>query len=775
MTDHSVPLEVPTVEILCDGELVATGQANLFRQDLLDAGIGVGNHGFDITLPENIFDGAVRQITARSKRHGSILQGSPKRINVRLVSTDALAQSTFQKAIEGLEYRLSKLETALQEQNTLLRAVHSALSGTPASQSETPQRGDFFDACRSAIGERGDLLVFSIIDWTFRNQRPQHLSRGLGSLGYRVLYLSVQFDSDTSPGYSVISNLAENVFEVRLKIPGERPSIYSGFSDASQLKDVILAVEHLIKDTNVRRPYALIQFPTWLPVAQSIQGATIVHDCLDHVAGFSNVSKEVAELELELVKEADIVATTSAYLHDYVAKFRPSTIIRNGCEFDYFSKKPTELAVIEDRPVIGYFGAIAEWFDVELVSNIARRHADWDFVFIGSTAGCDISEISKMRNVRFLGEKPYSDLTKYLYGFSVCTIPFKIVELIKATNPVKLYEYMASGKPVVCTDIPEAHLAPADLVRIAKDEEEFESALVDAIAEGDDHELASRRRHWASENSWHSRASQYAELLQTYHPKVSVVVLTYNGIGFTKACLHSLEQFSDYPNLEIICVDNMSTDGSRDFLREWGESGSNRKVILNEQNLGFAAGNNVGIDAATGEIIILLNNDTYVTTGWIQDLIRPLVHDHSIGLAGPVTNMIGGIQKISIHYADMTEMAYRSREFTRSRRGSLYEADTVAFFCVATRRDVIEKIGGLDASYGVGFFEDDDYCQRVRQAGYRIVCVDGVFVHHHLSAAFNMLEYGVKGELFRKNRAIYEARWGKWVPHKYREAPGFGE
>jgi GT2 family glycosyltransferase len=170
-----------------------------------------------------------------------------------------------------------------------------------------------------------------------------------------------------------------------------------------------------------------------------------------------------------------------------------------------------------------------------------------------------------------------------------------------------------------------------------------------------------------------------------------------------------------------------------------------------------------------------LNNDTFVTEGWVQDLIRPLLQDERIGLAGPVTNMIGGVQKISIQYSNMSEMAERARAFTRGRKNTLYEADALAFFCVAMRRDIIESLGLLDPIFGVGFFEDDDYCQRVMKAGYRLVCVDGVFVHHHLSAAFNALEPGAKGDIFRKNRAIYEDRWGPWIAHKYRDEPGFGE
>jgi GT2 family glycosyltransferase len=123
----------------------------------------------------------------------------------------------------------------------------------------------------------------------------------------------------------------------------------------------------------------------------------------------------------------------------------------------------------------------------------------------------------------------------------------------------------------------------------------------------------------------------------------------------------------------------------------------------------------------------------------------------------------------------MTEMAQRARAFTLLRKAQLFETDAVAFFCVAMRREVVKEVGLLDPIFGLGYFEDDDYCRRVTNAGYRIVCADGVFVHHHLSASFSELEHGAKGELFKKNRAIFEEKWGPWKPHAYRNAPGFGE
>src|SRR5205085_968941 len=264
---------------------------------------------------------------------------------------------------------------------------------------------------------------------------------------------------------------------------------------------------------------------------------------------------------------------------------------------------------------------------------------DWEFRLIGRTDGCDISRATQLPNVRFLGEKPYQELPQLLRDVAVAIIPFKMVELTLCTNPVKLYEYMAAGKAVVAAPMPEV-VEATDLVYIAEDAAAFAARIEQALAE-DSPTLQARRQAWAREHNWASRARQLIGAIDTTSPLVSVVVLTYNNWEYTKACLFALRGGSDYPNLEIIVVDNASSDDTRDRLRELERRDERFRVVLNDANLGFAGGNNVGLRAARGEYVILLNNDTVVTRGWVRDLIRPMQLDPRIALAGPLTNNIG--------------------------------------------------------------------------------------------------------------------------------------
>ena len=229
-----------------------------------------------------------------------------------------------------------------------------------------------------------------------------------------------------------------------------------------------------------------------------------------------------------------------------------------------------------------------------------------------------------------------------------------------------------------------------------------------------------------------------------------------------------MEVNTHYLDWELILVDNASTDGTRDFLVDYVTRHPGAKLVQNEENLGFAAGNNRGLAMAEGEHLVILNNDTYVTPGWLIGLIRHLRKDPSLGLVGPVTNNIGNEAKIDIHYSDMSEMQKAASAYTSRRAGKELDIPTVAFFCVAISRTAYAEVGGLDERFGLGFFEDDDYCRRIRQAGLRTAVAEDVFVHHHLSASFNLLDEGRRQALFERNRALYEDKWGPWTPHRYR-------
>lgn len=615
-----------------------------------------------------------------------------------------------------------------------------------------------------------DYIIFGVIDWHFRTQRPQHLARELASTGRRVFYVSNLFEFDQEPGFSV-EPLGDSgcLFQIRLHI-GSDSSIYSGAPGIQEIAQLRESMGEVLLWARTEKLIAIVQHPYWYDLASVLPNAKIIYDCMDHHKGFDNTGAEVLDLERTLARNADLLIVTSSVLDGSWADLNAHrAMIRNAGDFEHFSTLLESCYRDEQgRKVIGYYGAIAEWFDLELVEAVATRFADCQVLLIGSDTAHAERALNRLKNVTFIGEVPYQRLPYYLHGFDVCILPFKVVPLTLATNPVKVYEYLSAGKPVVAVDLPEMAQF-AGLVQVADNHEDFLTKLETALATSGDETKQLERKRFAAEQTWTHRVSDLISHIESpvNEPWVSVVVVTYNNLDLNKACLESLARNNCYDNVEIIVVDNASTDGTPEMLQDWAD-GARRRVILNEDNKGFAAANNQGLRAARGDYLVMLNNDTYVTPGWIRSLMNHLRLDSTIGVIGPVTNNIGNEARIDIKYESMDEMMTMAARYTRRNLGKLFTLRTAAFFCVMLPRAVYEKVGPLDEAFGVGWFEDDDYCRRVEIEGWRVVCAEDVFIHHHHSATFDKLKHAEREALFAKNKAIYEEKWGAWIPHTYR-------
>jgi GT2 family glycosyltransferase len=255
---------------------------------------------------------------------------------------------------------------------------------------------------------------------------------------------------------------------------------------------------------------------------------------------------------------------------------------------------------------------------------------------------------------------------------------------------------------------------------------------------------------------------------------VSIVMLVRNGLAYTKMCLTSLLAGSWHAGDELIVVDNASTDGTAEYLAELARINDSVRILTNQANAGFAAANNQGLRSARGTVLVLLNNDTVVAPGWRDRLIRWL-NDKSIGMVGPVTNRTCNEAQIDASYRTHGEFREFAVDYTQAHKGEANEIPMLAMYCVAMRREVFEQVGPLDESFEIGMFEDDDYAQRVRAAGYKILCAEDVFVHHFGQASLGELcTSGEYNEVLDTNRRRFEEKWGKeWRPHERRITPEY--
>ena len=241
----------------------------------------------------------------------------------------------------------------------------------------------------------------------------------------------------------------------------------------------------------------------------------------------------------------------------------------------------------------------------------------------------------------------------------------------------------------------------------------------------------------------------------------SIIILCCNQLEYTRLCLESVLRHTR-PPYELILVDNGSTDGTPQYLEEIrARPGPARvEVIYNEKNRGFPAGCNQGLAKAGGRFVVILNNDTMVTECWLEGLIGWAVQDWpKVGMVGAVTNSSRPPQQIAVDYTGLDGLdAFATRRHRDFARQGL-RVQRLTGFCLLARREVLDRIGGFDEQFGVGFFDDDDLSVRALKAGFQLLVALDVFVHHFGSRTFTGLGIDCPKQL-KENFELFHAKWG---------------
>ncbi|HVX15426.1 MAG TPA: glycosyltransferase [Pirellulales bacterium] len=250
--------------------------------------------------------------------------------------------------------------------------------------------------------------------------------------------------------------------------------------------------------------------PVAAVVAGKLDEELVVYHCVDENSAFTGVAADaLLDLERQLMTRSDAVFVSAERLYEAKARHNPHTyLVRHGVDFDHFRRAldadtpiPDEVAGLP-RPVIGFFGLIADWVDVDMMAEMARRFSKGSLVVIGK-ATTDVSALEKLPNVHLLGRKPYADLPAYCKSFDVALIPFRINELTLNANPLKVREYLAAGLPVVSSPIPEVEVLGQ--CRIARDADAFECAIRAAL---DDPGPSAARSDAVRHESWQAKIGE---------------------------------------------------------------------------------------------------------------------------------------------------------------------------------------------------------------------------------------------------------------------------
>jgi glycosyltransferase involved in cell wall biosynthesis len=239
------------------------------------------------------------------------------------------------------------------------------------------------------------------------------------------------------------------------------------------------------------RPISWSFLPASAPVSGTLGEELVIYHCVDEFSAFADTNgSHIAELEEQLLRKADLVITSAERLRANKVKVNPSTVlVRHGVDFRHFvracdeaTRVPQELARLPG-PIIGFFGLIAEWVDLEAIKACARAYPNGSVVLVGKVApDADVSSLAAFPNIHLLGRKQYEALPGYCKGFDVALMPFRVNELTLNANPLKVREYLAAGLPVVSSDIPEVR--KVGLCKIASSSEDFPRLVEECLREG---------------------------------------------------------------------------------------------------------------------------------------------------------------------------------------------------------------------------------------------------------------------------------------------------
>lgn len=255
--------------------------------------------------------------------------------------------------------------------------------------------------------------------------------------------------------------------------------------------------------SNDKRPILWTSLPSAVDVVGKLNEKAVIYYCGDDFSSLAGVDHSaVAAMEKELVKKADLIIVASQELAKKFPAMK-TAVLEHGVDFEDFSTaskltntRPHDLSV--GRPIVGFYGSIADWIDVTLIKSVADLLPDWDFVLIGSVQ-TDISIIRNTPNIKFLGPKAHSELPGYVAHWQVSWLPFRQCGQIDACNPLKLREYLALGKPIVSAEFPA--LTPyKHLVNTATSPEDFALAIEQAAC--DSPKLISKDTMISEVESW---------------------------------------------------------------------------------------------------------------------------------------------------------------------------------------------------------------------------------------------------------------------------------
>lgn len=373
-----------------------------------------------------------------------------------------------------------------------------------------------------------DILCFSH-DWTGDPLSKTHLMRILAR-DNRILWINAIANrtpttskKDISRIFRKLSAFTEPVKEIEPNIfvlnPLAIPAYGSNAVRQFNQRFLRSQVRKAMRKLRFENPMNMVFNPAAGLLAGKLGESELIYYCVDEYTAFTGASKGLKEIEEGLFRRSDVVIVSADNLLQSKKHFNKNTfLIRHGTDWDHFrtgldqaTMIPSEIANLP-KPIIGFHGLLADWVDYELIKKVAEHFAGGSVALVGKIAvdaEQKVKILTDVKNVHFLGRKPYSELPGYCKGFDVAINPFVINELTLAANPLKVREYLAAGLITVATNIPEVRILENCLV--AGDHEEFIGHLETAISSRPDRAAISDS---IKHESWESKVEELRKVIE---------------------------------------------------------------------------------------------------------------------------------------------------------------------------------------------------------------------------------------------------------------------
>ncbi|MCK4463370.1 MAG: glycosyltransferase, partial [Candidatus Omnitrophica bacterium] len=379
-----------------------------------------------------------------------------------------------------------------------------------------------------------NIICISSIDWDFIKQGHQIIMSRYARDGARVLFIENM--GVRPPTFRDLPRLKKRLISWVKSVKGVRKVcdnlyVYSPlilpfpYSSVARLINRYLLTRFLdnwVRSMNFGEPIIWTFLPTWnaIDIVRHIDYKTLIYYCIDNFSTSSLSAKRIVKSEREMIKNADLVFTTSQQLYDYCKNYNSQVYkFPFGIDDNIFINQespgniPSDISHIK-KPVAGYVGGIHKWVDMELIKACAQALPQFSFVFVGPIQR-DISELRNLKNIFFLGTKRAETLPWYISSFDTAIIPYKVTPYTQNVYPTKMNEYLAIGKAVVSTHLPEVinfNKKNSCVISVCSSTQEFINALKKSVVAQSKDQIE-RRVEVAHRNTWSEKINSMDRLI----------------------------------------------------------------------------------------------------------------------------------------------------------------------------------------------------------------------------------------------------------------------